>query len=375
MIDDELDFPGAFPRAWALVQTGLNEGLHWGGQIYVSRNGAALAHVAFGLADKAVPMRRDSLAPWLSAGKPLTAVAALQLLARARLGLDTAVWEIIPEFAGGGRDEITVRHLLTHTAGLLAADRFYSTRSWAENVAEVCQASISPGWIPGQTAGYQISATWFLLGEIVRRLARVEFPAYLREHVFAPLDMRDTWLGMPPEAIASNRARVVRLRVVTPSGRSVPHAFFGIPESFAHCLPGASALGPIRELGRFYEAMLAGGQGANGRVLPEATVKEMTTRQRSGLVDRTFQQTIDWGLGFIVNFAQPSAEPVAYGFGPLASPQAFGHGGAQSAMGLADPTHGLVIAWHLNGQCGEPRHRRRNWDLNTAIYEDVRERD
>lgn len=375
MIDDERDFPGAFPRAWALVHAGINEGLHWGGQIYVSQRRTTLAHVAFGLADENGPMRRDSLAPWLSAGKPLTAVAAMQVLARAGLGLDTAVWEIIPEFAGGGRDEITVRHLLTHTAGLLSADHFYSTRSWAENIAGICQATLAANWIPGHTAGYQISATWFLLGEIVQRLAHTEFPVYLRERVFEPLTMCDTWLGMPPEAIAANRTRMVRLRVVTNSGRSVPHAFFGVPESFAHCLPGASALGPIRELGRFYEAMLAGGQGANGRVLPETTVREMTTRQRSGLLDRTFQQKIDWGLGFSVNFAQPSTEPVAYGFGPLASPQAFGHGGAQSAMGLADPAHGLVIAWHLNGQCGEPRHRRRNWELNTAIYEDVKERD
>ncbi len=370
-MDDGFDFPRAFPRAWEVIQTGFRAGLHCGGQVYASMRGKPVAHFAFGLADEDKPMRRDSLAPWLSAGKPLTAVAVLQRVARGEVGLDTAVWEIIPEFAGGGRDEITVRHLLTHTAGLLSADRFYSQRSWEENLAQVCQSAVDPGWEPGRMAGYQISATWILLGEIVQRLSGAAFPQYLSKQVLEPLGMQDTWVGMPLEAVSRNRDRMVRLRVVTESGRSLPHPFFGVPESFAHCLPGASAIGPIRELGRFYEAMLAGGQGTAGRVLSADWVKEMTSRQRTGMVDRTFQHPIDWGLGLIVNFAEPNTEPVAYGFGALASPRAFGHGGAQSGIGFADPTHGLAVAWHLNGQCGEARHRRRNWELNTAIYQDL----
>jgi len=117
--------------------------------------------------------------------------------------------------------------------------------------------------------------------------------------------------------------------------------------------------------------MLAGGGGDAGRVLEPETVVVMTSPQRVGLNDRTFQHRLDWGLGFIVNSNHYGLQTVPYGFGLHASPRAFGHGGAQSSIGFADPECGLTVAWHLNGQCGEPRHQRRNRALNTAIYEDL----
>ena len=100
-------------------------------------------------------------------------------------------------------------------------------------------------------------------------------------------------------------------------------------------------------------------------------VAEMTTRQRVDRFDESFQHRVDWGLGVICN-SQRYGETVPYGFGEHASDRAFGHGGAQCAMALADPEHDLVIAWCLNGLCGEPRHNLRNRQINTAIYRDLR---
>jgi CubicO group peptidase (beta-lactamase class C family) len=89
-------------------------------------------------------------------------------------------------------------------------------------------------------------------------------------------------------------------------------------------------------------------------------------------MDRTFQHVVDFGLGFLVDSNRYGANTVPYGFGLHCSPRTFGHGGAQSSMGFADPEHGLVVAWAANALIGEPRHNARNRAINTAIYEDLR---
>jgi CubicO group peptidase (beta-lactamase class C family) len=60
-----------------------------------------------------------------------------------------------------------------------------------------------------------------------------------------------------------------------------------------------------------------------------------------------------------------------YGFGPHASPRAFGHSGSQSSIGMADPEHGLVVALVFNGQAGEQRHDKRVRAVLGSLYEEL----
>ena len=101
------------------------------------------------------------------------------------------------------------------------------------------------------------------------------------------------------------------------------------------------------------------------------TVRELTARRRAGLFDETFRHKIDWGLGFILNSNQYGEETLPYRFSRYSSAETFGHGGAQSAMGFADPEKKLVVAWVANGRPGEPRHNQRNRAINDAIYTDL----
>ena len=89
------------------------------------------------------------------------------------------------------------------------------------------------------------------------------------------------------------------------------------------------------------------------------------------MFDQTFQHKVDWGYGIIVNSNQYGAETVPYGFGRHASENTFGHGGAQSSVGFADPQHQLVVAAVANGCPGEELHNERFRELNSAIYEDL----
>jgi CubicO group peptidase (beta-lactamase class C family) len=153
----------------------------------------------------------------------------------------------------------------------------------------------------------------------------------------------------------------------TLQGRCEPHSFWDSLAGYTTLRPGSSGHGPIRSLGKIYEQLLT----PENPLLPTAAVHELTRRQRVGLYDETFQHTIDWGLGLIINSAQYGRETVPYGYGLHASADTFGHSGAQSSSAFADPQHDLVIAWVLNGMCGEAAHRPRARALQTAIYEDL----
>src|SRR5439155_17358774 len=104
-----MNSPSPPPRTIAAIERGIAQGLHIGAQLYVSRRGQVVADVALGEARRGVPMRTDTLMLWLSAGKPVTAVAVAQQRERGRLDWDDHVARHIPEFAAGGKETITIR--------------------------------------------------------------------------------------------------------------------------------------------------------------------------------------------------------------------------------------------------------------------------
>lgn len=354
-----------FGRTRAVIETGVRDGLHAGAQICICRDGQMLLDEPFGEAGDGVPMRRDSLLAWLSAGKPLTAVAIAQLTELGLLGWDTRVAEVIPEFARYGKESIALRHLLTHTAGLRNADNIDDALGWEEKIARICSLPPEPGWAPGARAGYHISGTWYLLGETVRRIGGKPVNEFARANIFSPLGMDTSSLALTAAEVKTYGDRIALVYDTSGETRRLNQDWSG-ESALTRCRPGGSARGPVRDLARFYEALLAGG----GAVLRPETVRALTSRQRSGLLDETFQFKMDWGLGFILNSNREGFQ-MPYGYGRHASREAFGHSGNQVSCAFADPAHRLVVAWACNGMPGERRHQQRQRAINNAIYEDL----
>lgn len=288
------------------------------------------------IADLAVGgLSNDIILPWLSAGKPIAAVAIAQLREKGLLDWDDAAAKFVPEFAQRGKDKITIRQLLTHTGGFRWA-RLEKGLSWNEMLARICDAPIEPNWVVGQKAGYHAVTSWFVLGEIVARLSGKRWQVYAKEEIFQPAGM--------------------------------VNCDFAEEAAFS---PGAGARGPARELGMFYEMMLRGGKTARGaQIISEKSVQELTSRQRVGMFDYTFKHTIDWGLGFILNSAQYGPE-APYGYGRYASPQTFGHGGRQCCTGFADPDPALAVAVIFASQPGEAAHQQRMREILDRLYENL----
>jgi CubicO group peptidase (beta-lactamase class C family) len=326
----------------------------------VFRHGQPLAELTLGFLDPAseFPMDSSVAMPWLSAGKPVTALALAALFEEGKAHPGQTVADWIPEFAAGGKAPLTISHLLLHTCGFRSADRIDPRLPTEAALAAICATPIEPGWIPGTDAGYHRFASWLTLGELVRRIAREPLSAFLQNRILGPLGIRDSWLV--PEGAEAGRRRA--LQHDTRSGKPVTDPELNDPVVLQCERPGSGFHGPARDLARLYAAMLAPPEGW----LRTESVRDAVARHRSGVRDRTFQAVVDMGRGFLLN-----TPGMPYGYGPHAGPDTFGHSGAQTGCGFADPAYQLAVAWFCNGMPGEPGHQRRQLQVNQAIYEDL----
>ncbi|MGH7176967.1 MAG: serine hydrolase domain-containing protein, partial [Tepidisphaeraceae bacterium] len=238
-----------------VLRQGIAQGLHPGAQIYVSRAGQVICDDAVGESRPGVTMSTDTINLWMSCVKPVAAVAVGQLKDRELLNWDDPVARHVREFARHGKDAITIRHLLTHTAGIRALPAFSPDAPWDTIIDAICDLRIEPRWIPGEKAGYHHSSSWFMLAEIVRRLDGRTYDRYVREQIFLPLGMNDSWVGMPPDAY---RKYGQRIGGMFDTSRKPVDFDGGIPTE-AQCAavrPAGNGRGPIRELATLYESLL-----------------------------------------------------------------------------------------------------------------------
>ena len=145
-----------------------------------------------------MPIVDDSIFLVASVTKPVTATAVVQLVERGLIALDTTACSIIPEFTGGGRELITIRHLLTHSSGLpdgIPENQAYRCRHapLSDFTARMLQLGLL--FTPGHALSYQ-SAGINILAEIVQRVGGLPFPDFLKRNIFEPLGMKDTTLGI-----------------------------------------------------------------------------------------------------------------------------------------------------------------------------------
>ena len=217
--------------------------------------------------------------------------------------------------------------------------------------------------MPGERAGYHLQCGMIVLAEIVRRIDGRRFETYVRDEVFEPLGMPDCWVGMPADVAEGYGERIGTMHSTVHRASRSRSACSTRPDALARCSPGGGGRGPLRQLGRLYEALLGRGEldgrrvvlAADGRgASPRTTASASTTRRST--------RECDWGLGFAVD---------AYAMGRHASPRSFGHGGALSAISFADPEHGLVAVVQTNGMCGNDDHYLRLDAVTTALYEDL----
>ena len=347
----------------ALLEHGITADWHDCAQVYVSIEGEPLLEVAVGESRPGRSLRTDDVMLWYSSGKPLTTVAVLQLWEQRRLELDDLVAKFVPDW-GAGKERATLRQVLTHTAGfpMPGIDTYDRDISYADGVAAVAAAPAQ--WEPGTAAGYHATSAWRILGAIVEAVDGRPIDRYVRDEVIGPLDVSDTWLGIPLDDQVRLGDRIVP---VTWKGHVLPKIdadgalsmapyrvdkLHNRPWHIAKVEPAGNTRGPASALGRFYESVL----GFGPRLVDPHTVDTMAAVHRFGMKDGILGRRIAWGLGVQVEFTGGT------------TPRAFGHGGMASSRALADPTCGLVMVVIANGLPNFIAAERRVFEVTDAVY-------
>jgi CubicO group peptidase (beta-lactamase class C family) len=371
--------PGQGPRDWtpdpralavsgitAALQPGIDAGRYPGAQVYASVRGDVLADVAIGegrLGTRSTPSRpmtSSSVVSWQCNTKPVTAVAVCQLWERGVIDIDRPLADYVPEFGVHGKDAVTIRQLLSHTVRF-AADpppgAMYAAAGPEQLDAIVCDSRMADGWEPGTKARYSLWAGYSALGILLRRVDGRPHSAYVRDEIFTPLGMDDCWIGVQPELVPSVVERMAFVYVTSGPRPELPLIAEAQGKRLDRGSPATGGVGPMRQLARLYESLLASLRGEPSKVLGTDTVREMVRVPRLGE-----NQTGPWGLGM----------QVASGFYGHWFPHAFGHEGLQFSLVFADPDHDLVVAATVNGLARDARGSGSLYDLlavSRAVYD------
>jgi CubicO group peptidase (beta-lactamase class C family) len=192
-------------QAQAEVQAAMDElvaaGAEVGLQVAVIKDGRVAVDACSGVADPrtGVPVTGDTLFWAASTAKGVASSVAHVLAERGELDYDLRAAEVWPEFAAHGKDEVTLRHVLLHTAGVpgLPPDTTVEDLCDWDHMCAVL-ADAEPWWEPGTRFGYHAKTFGFLLGEILRRATGRTISSLLRELVTGPLGVRDeVHFGVP----------------------------------------------------------------------------------------------------------------------------------------------------------------------------------
>ena len=145
------------------------------------------------------PWEADTITNVWSTTKTMTAISALLLMERGSLDPDATVASYWPEFAQNGKEDIRVRHILSHTSGVSAWAQPVTTEAILDDEGATARlAAQAPWWEPGTAFGYHALNQGHLVGEVIRRIDGRGLKQFFAEDVAGPLDA-DFTIGSPPE--------------------------------------------------------------------------------------------------------------------------------------------------------------------------------
>jgi serine-type D-Ala-D-Ala carboxypeptidase len=364
--------PERLAKARDYLRRAIADGAFPGAVALVARSGRVVAHWALGAAQVEPvhrPMRPDTVFDLASLTKAVGgATAALLLLEDGVWSLDDAVARFIPEFAARGKEGITIRHLLSHTAGFGGWVATYArAREPEAALARICDLGLA--YLPGTDVQYS-DLGFSLIGHLVRRVAGETIDRLLERRVWRPLGMRDTGYN-PPEALhvriaATERGNRFERAMVATLGEWFDgwrdHVLVGEVNdgNTAYALRGVSShaglFSTAHDLWIFAQTYLGGGAHGRTRILSPATVAEATADQTVGLAKsrglgwellrKGRQPRAEWAPSAAARRIFPSqryASPVPRPYGDLLSARTYGHTGFTGTSLAIDPERDLTI--------------------------------
>lgn len=343
-----------------------------GGAVCVVVGGRVVVDLWGGTRDDAgTPWEPDTLVNVFSVGKALVATGAARLAGEQRLDLDEPIARRWPSFGAAGKDAVTMRQVLSHTAGLPAIRAPLGPEAvFDPERLRAALAAEEPFWTPGTEVGYHVNTFGLLAGAVIERIVGRSVGRYLREEVTGPLGaellvgLSRSELGRVatfvwPSATSGDglaaMGELQRLAYLNPptfSGHGVVNTV-----AWRRCEhPSANAHASARGIARLYEALAAGGRLDGTTVVDRAALDEATQEWACG-ADVVLERPSRFGLGFQLT---SKTRPLGV------SPRAFGHFGAGGSLGFCDPDAGLAFGY-VTSTMGPRWQNPKNRALTAAV--------
>jgi CubicO group peptidase (beta-lactamase class C family) len=324
---------------------------------------------------------RDTMAPSFSTTKGVAATLLHLYVDRGLIDYDARVADYWPEFGQAGKEDITVRHVLSHQSGLYhirqMIDHVDRMLDWEHMIRAIEQTW--PAHEPGTRTGYHGLTFGFLVGEIIQRVTGEKFSDLVQREIADPLDLDGLFIGASEHAISRaatllfpestrrlsqtsfgqrlevNAARLSKLlqRLGVDSDlvsifdalapRGISDFDFGSPESLRVAIPAGNGLFTARSLAKMYAMLANGGEIGGTRLLGWQTLHEATAVQRPTGRHSVIPFDMRWRLGY-------HAVATTRGF----PRKAFGHFGFGGSGAWGDPERELAVALIVNSGLGSP---------------------
>ena len=325
------------------------------------------------------PWEDDTLAMCFSTTK---GVASFALHVQAEAGLvdyDERVATYWPEFAQNGKEDVTVRHVLSHSAGLHRLRSVIETAhhmlDWEHMVDAL--AAEPPAYEPGTRCGYHALTYGWLVGEIVRRVTDRPLGEVITNSVAAPLGLDGLHLGCPPDQrhrvaplvpfgmpgprlpgpvdrirkeVGKNMGRALSFTRSPVNTRRIVNALIprgmedviAAPEIMDASIPAANGFFTARSLASMYGVLAGGGALGDVRLLSPETVDQIAEKQNDRR-DLVLVMPMKWRLGYHRVLGDRGM-----------CPDGFGHFGFGGSGAWADPTRELAVAMVCSRGTGTP---------------------
>ena len=331
----------------SLLDQFIEEDSERGVQVAVYIKGELAVDAFAGVADSATgrPVTGDTLFPVFSTTKGMAATLVHLLVERGKIGYDTRIADVWPDFAAHDKGGITLRHALNHTAGIPqmpARIGHADLCNWEKMCAAI--AGLEPLLPPGLEIVYHAMTYGWILGEVARRVDGRSFPELLHDEICVPLNLATAlFVGIPDEveplvAILEDKTGESQPLPNDATPQAVPvlvlplHEWMNRPDARRACIPASNGIMTARAIARHYAALLPG--GVDGvELLPPERVRLAIEPQ--------------WPDNFQPGDPPPN-QGLGYKLGPPFSAASFGHAGYGGSIGFADLEYGLAFGFARN---------------------------
>jgi CubicO group peptidase (beta-lactamase class C family) len=360
-----------------------------GASVCVTVGGETVVDLWGGLANNRTetPWTDETVSIVFSSTKGATAICAHILASRGELDLDAPVAKYWPEFAQSGKENIPVKMLLNHQAGLPAVRETLPQGAYADwDLVVNALAKEEPFWEPGTRNGYHALTFGWLNGEVVRRVSGKSLGTFFKEEIAQPLGL-DFWIGLPEDKESrvapmipakpdparrlfqelAKPGTIQALTMGNMGGYMGPPPMFDSRAAHAAEIGGAGGVTNARGLAGMYEPLALGGKKGNVEIVNSETLARMGCISSATGEDAVLIMPTRFALGFMKTMDNRN-EPAGVQDSVLISEEAFGHVGAGGSFGFADPKAGMSFGYTMNKMGPGLSLNERGQSLVDAVY-------